>query len=180
MIAARASPMLRHNLPRVVTLAMQRQSGVWSVAASTAATSTLAPPRHNYHYYSTTPCVQVVKLSPHHKSTDNKMLFSSRADVVRSTPGHVTKQLRVLDMDVVKHILEELRSVDVNNDGRYEPNGLFGASQRFHNRIFFLCQTILSCPSHKSRTPFYFIVLFGFCYAMLCYAFVVCYQHQHG
>jgi len=135
MIAARASPMLRHNLPRVVTLAMQRQSGVWSVAASTAATSTLAPPRHNYHYYSTTPCVQVVKLSPHHKSTDNKMLFSSRADVVRSTPGHVTKQLRVLDMDVVKHILEELRSVDVNNDGRINTDELKQLLRK-HNSAF--------------------------------------------
>lgn len=90
------------------------------MAASTASTSTLTPPRQ---FYSTTPCVQVVKLSPNKSNAsdggDNtKMLFSSRADVVRSTPGHVTKQLRVLDMDVVKHILEELRSVDVNNDGR--------------------------------------------------------------
>lgn len=32
--------------------------------------------------------------------------------------GTVTKTLRVLDMDVVKKILEELRSVDVNSDGR--------------------------------------------------------------
>jgi hypothetical protein len=33
-------------------------------------------------------------------------------------PGSVTKTLRVLDMDVVKQIMEELRSVDVNSDGR--------------------------------------------------------------
>jgi hypothetical protein len=31
----------------------------------------------------------------------------------------VTKTLRVLDMEVVKKILDELRSVDVNSDGRY-------------------------------------------------------------
>jgi hypothetical protein len=33
-------------------------------------------------------------------------------------PGSVTKTLRVLNMDVVKQIMEELRSVDVNSDGR--------------------------------------------------------------
>jgi hypothetical protein len=34
-------------------------------------------------------------------------------------PGSVTKTLRALDMDAVKNILEELRSVDVNSDCRY-------------------------------------------------------------
>jgi hypothetical protein len=33
-------------------------------------------------------------------------------------PGTVTKTLRVLNMNVVKQIMEELRAVDVNSDGR--------------------------------------------------------------
>jgi hypothetical protein len=44
--------------------------------------------------------------------------YSSRADIVQQSPGTVTKTLRVLDMSTVRAILEELRSVDVNADGR--------------------------------------------------------------
>lgn len=36
----------------------------------------------------------------------------------QQVPGRVTRTLRVLDMDVVRNIQEELRSVDVNSDGR--------------------------------------------------------------
>jgi hypothetical protein len=39
--------------------------------------------------------------------------------VFQKEPGHVTKKLRVLNMDVVKQILAELRAVDTNSDGRY-------------------------------------------------------------
>ena len=53
-------------------------------------------------------------------AVDQRRLYSSRADIVQSSPGRVTKSLRVLDMDTVKTILEELRSVDVNADGRYD------------------------------------------------------------
>ena len=53
-------------------------------------------------------------------AVEPRRLYSSRADIVQSSPGRVTKSLRVLDMDTVKTILEELRSVDVNTDGRYE------------------------------------------------------------
>ena len=35
-----------------------------------------------------------------------------------TSPGQVTKTLRVLDMDVVKKILDELKSVDANSDQR--------------------------------------------------------------
>jgi hypothetical protein len=45
---------------------------------------------------------------------------SSKEETIQKTPGSVTKTLRVLNMDVVKNILDELRSVDVNSDGRYE------------------------------------------------------------
>jgi hypothetical protein len=53
-------------------------------------------------------------------TVEPRRLYSSRADIVQSSPGRVTKSLRVLDMDTVKTILEELRSVDVNADGRYD------------------------------------------------------------
>jgi hypothetical protein len=36
----------------------------------------------------------------------------------RSNPGSVTRTLRVLDMDVVKKILADLKSVDTNSDQR--------------------------------------------------------------
>lgn len=39
--------------------------------------------------------------------------------VFQKEPGHVTKKLRVLHMDVVKNILAELRAVDTNSDERY-------------------------------------------------------------
>ena len=43
---------------------------------------------------------------------------SSDAETLKSKTGYVTKKLRVLDMDVVEKIKNELRSVDVNSDGR--------------------------------------------------------------
>jgi hypothetical protein len=36
----------------------------------------------------------------------------------KNAPGYVTRTLRVLKMDVVRKILDELRSADVNSDGR--------------------------------------------------------------
>jgi hypothetical protein len=38
--------------------------------------------------------------------------------VVTSPSGTVSKKFRVLNVDVVKNILSELKSVDVNHDGR--------------------------------------------------------------
>jgi hypothetical protein len=67
--------------------------------------------------------------SAHPKSLDSNNLVAYRRfstainpqDAVdEKAPGRVTRTLRVLDMDVVKKIIEELRSVDVNSDGRYE------------------------------------------------------------
>jgi hypothetical protein len=43
----------------------------------------------------------------------------SANEIQQKTVGVVTKKLRVLDMAVVKQILDELRSVDVNSDERY-------------------------------------------------------------
>ena len=53
----------------------------------------------------------------------------SENEIQQKTPGMVTRKLRVLDMAVVKQILEELRSVDANSDERYAFFGmcLYGA-----------------------------------------------------
>ena len=46
---------------------------------------------------------------------------SSSAEILKQKAGHVTKKLRVLDMDTVEKIRNELKSVDANSDGRYVP-----------------------------------------------------------
>jgi hypothetical protein len=43
---------------------------------------------------------------------------STSHETKQKSPGHITRTLRVLDMDVVRKILDELKSVDVNADGR--------------------------------------------------------------
>lgn len=43
---------------------------------------------------------------------------SSDLETPKDKTGYVTRKLRVLDMDVVEKIKEELKSVDVNSDGR--------------------------------------------------------------
>lgn len=53
----------------------------------------------------------------------------------KQNPGSVTKKLRVLDMDVVKQILEELRSVDTNSDGRIDTDELKQLLRK-HNSAF--------------------------------------------
>ena len=44
--------------------------------------------------------------------------ISSAAEIRKDRAGYVTKKLRVLDMDVVEKIKNELKSVDANSDGR--------------------------------------------------------------
>lgn len=46
---------------------------------------------------------------------------SSPAEIRKEKAGYVTKKLRVLDMDTVEKIRNELKSVDANSDGRYVP-----------------------------------------------------------
>jgi hypothetical protein len=54
----------------------------------------------------------------HHQPTIMPIRYYSAIPGELRRPGSVTKTLRVLDMDAVKTILEELRSVDVNSDCR--------------------------------------------------------------
>jgi hypothetical protein len=56
-------------------------------------------------------------------------------EIRQTSPGTVTKTLRVLDMAVVKQILEDLRSVDVNSDGHIETEEL-KMLLRKHNNAF--------------------------------------------
>lgn len=56
-------------------------------------------------------------------ATPSPILQATEATRV-TEPGYVTKSLRVLDMDVVKKIQAELRSVDVNSDGRIDTEEL--------------------------------------------------------
>ena len=48
--------------------------------------------------------------------------ISSPDEIQKENAGYVTKKLRVLDMDVVEKIRNELKSVDANSDGRYVPS----------------------------------------------------------
>jgi hypothetical protein len=56
--------------------------------------------------------------SEKHQPTTTAIRYFSAVPAEERRPGSVTKTLRVLNMDVVKQIMEELRSVDVNSDGR--------------------------------------------------------------
>lgn len=65
----------------------------------------------------------------HHCSNESNKYFStairgavsdgvsSPMEIQQTTPGSVTKRLRVLDVSTVQKIQEELRSVDANSDG---------------------------------------------------------------
>ena len=72
--------------------------------------SVIAEPaaHHQQRFFSSAPPIQGIV-------SDS---VSSDAETVKSKTGYVTKKLRVLDMDVVEKIKNELQSVDVNFDGR--------------------------------------------------------------
>jgi len=72
--------------------------------------SVIAEPAHHQQqrFFSSAPPIQGIV-------SDS---VSSEAETVKSKTGYITKKLRVLDMDVVEKIKNELQSVDVNFDGR--------------------------------------------------------------
>lgn len=79
---------------------------------------------HSYYYHHPQQ-VRYFSSSMESISNNNSSIRGTVSDGVptshettQRTPGCVTRTLRVLDMDVVRQILEELRSVDVNSDGR--------------------------------------------------------------
>ena len=84
--------LLRRSAPRLAKDILARQSGVLAQHIFVPTTNALLSPRT----FST--------LDPN--------------AVVKEQPTTLSKKLRVLNVDVVKNILNELNSVDVNHDGR--------------------------------------------------------------
>jgi hypothetical protein len=121
MYAARYSlSTLRRNVPRIASPAFQQQvvlmtTSRWSPldgqrrSTPTNAFSGLYVP--SPHYFSTSAATAEIRGTV----SDGR---ATHHETKQKSPGHVTRTLRVLDMDVVRKILEELKSVDVNADGR--------------------------------------------------------------
>ena len=62
---------------------------------------------------------QIMNLSPSSTTAINYRTFSTLdPSAVVVEPSTITKKVRVLNIDVVKNILQELNSVDTNHDGR--------------------------------------------------------------
>lgn len=123
MISTRSTILHRHVVPRVVNAVFQqRQALLCNSNFTMTSTSTNEPPSHLTtfvripimgRYLSTAPVVDTTEIRG--MVSDGK---STIHETTQKTPGHVTRSLRVLDMDVVRKILEELKAVDVNADGR--------------------------------------------------------------
>jgi hypothetical protein len=121
MYAARYSlSTLRRNVPRIASPAFQQQvvlmtTSRWSPldgqrrSTPTNAFSGLYVP--SPHSFSTSAATAEIRGTV----SDGR---ATHHETKQKSPGHVTRTLRVLDMDVVRKILEELKSVDVNADGR--------------------------------------------------------------
>lgn len=113
MIATSARTILHRGAPRTLAVVARSFSPAWngildsptSAGAAQSSRPFLVQPR----YFSAA-------------TTDTRGTVSDGVptshETTLKTPGTVTRTLRVLDMDVVLKITEELRSVDVNSDGR--------------------------------------------------------------
>lgn len=104
MITA-SRPLILRTLPFATKQLAQQPIGVLSRVLR-------AMPLREFHGSEPRPMLKKVDVQ------QSKRLNSSRADITQSTPGNITRTLRILDMNTVKQILEDLRSVDVNRDGR--------------------------------------------------------------
>lgn len=89
-----ATPVLRRSAPRLARDVLARQGGVIGSQVSMLQNMTVTP-----------------NFSPRTFST-----LDPSAVVVE--PSSITNKVRVLNIDVVKNILQELNTVDVNHDGR--------------------------------------------------------------
>jgi hypothetical protein len=109
MFATRA--FLRPATHRIGTSILKLQSGAYSKAL-TLLTPNLVNPRRDDGFHQ-------------RFLSDSSIIRGTVSDgtptsdeIQKNAPGYVTRTLRVLKMDVVRKILDELRSVDVNSDGR--------------------------------------------------------------
>jgi len=101
MFATKTSTLIRRSAPRLAKSALASKSAFPAVTAGV----------DSFFAATESPSYLTAKPTIRHFAT----LQAQEARAV----GSVTKTLRVLDMEVVKKILDELRSVDVNSDGRY-------------------------------------------------------------
>jgi hypothetical protein len=120
MISARLSILNRHVVPKVVNAAFQQRHILSlynsNITVNNGKNETQPPTFVNIQvgrYMSTVPVVDTNEIRG--MVSDGK---STIHETTQKSPGHVTRSLRVLDMDVVRKILDELKAVDVNADGR--------------------------------------------------------------
>lgn len=107
MISTRS--VISKGLPLVAQKVLQQQAGAMTRALSTIPFNS---------FYSDGKKERRIVAIPRITGNHQLRFASFSANAVSTKPGTVTKNLRVLDIDVVKQIIEELRSVDVNSDGR--------------------------------------------------------------
>jgi hypothetical protein len=118
MMSARLTILHRHVVPRAVNAVFQQQHAALLPVFNSGTKVTFQNPVfvgvQSLRCISTAPAaVDISEIRG--MVSDGK---STIHETKQKTPGHVTRSLRVLDMDVVRKILEELKAVDVNADGR--------------------------------------------------------------
>jgi hypothetical protein len=124
MISARSTILHRHVVPRVVNAAFQqRQVLLFNQNTTTFVNSSVhtTSKQQQYPNLIDIPSVRYMSTTATPSTEIRGMVsdgISTSHETKQKTPGHVTRSLRVLDMDVVRKILEELKAVDVNADGR--------------------------------------------------------------
>jgi len=112
--------LINRGVPLVARRIFQQQAGALSCAHSCSASQVSLNDDQEERQRPIMTAFPIALLPHHNQQRYFCAAFSPREDldVVQKKPDKVTKSLRVLDMDVVKQILEELKSVDVNSDGR--------------------------------------------------------------
>jgi hypothetical protein len=110
-----SSALIRRGAPRIVKSVLAQSSKKTFPASASACVpfdAFYSDSEQNQHSTTTIRYFSAVPLE--HTEIERYTVASTQ----ERQPGSVTKTLRVLNMDVVKQIMEELRSVDVNSDGR--------------------------------------------------------------
>ena len=119
MISARLTILNRRVVPKVVSSAFRHRHVLSlynsNITVNNGKNNTQPLAFVNIQSMSTSPPVGVDTNEIRGMVSDGK---STIHETIQKSPGHVTRSLRVLDMDVVRKILDELKAVDVNADGR--------------------------------------------------------------
>jgi len=89
-----------------------------SIASSSLTTTTVSPLQQQHtSLYATRPFSAAISPNVTIQGAVSDGVSSS-SEIKKDKAGYVTRKLRVLDMDVVEKIKNELQSVDANSDGR--------------------------------------------------------------